>query len=85
MTADHTDPSGRWTPETWALIDQLTDWIAAGLAAGHPRRLAEYAVSAWITGQRPLEACVAQEVEAGDWDRPPLDRDLQGFRPPRLR
>ncbi len=49
-----TQPGGRWSPGTWALVSELTDEVHALLVPDQPRRCAEMAVDAWIITGRPL-------------------------------
>jgi hypothetical protein len=56
------DLSGRWTERTHAMIRELTNLVAAEMPAGADRRIAEYAVTRWITLRgRTIRQCMAEQ------------------------
>jgi hypothetical protein len=70
--------AGKWTPATWALIEELTDMVAA-TQPDLPRRFAEFAVTRWILERGPIGKHIAAELEERSWELPEPRRDGQGF------
>lgn len=67
---------GHWSPATLMLLDELTGAVAA---EGHPRRLAEYAVTGWILTMDPIRDCIASAAALGYWRTERPQQGLQGF------
>ena len=69
-------PQGRWSSATLMLLEYLCGAVAA---EGHPRRLAEAAVTGWLLTGEPIRGCIASEVELGFWKLPRPQQGQQGF------